>query len=89
LTSERVRKFAMENLPHLEEKARAKGITIVSNDHLDPAHKAIMILDAPSAETARDLVMEAGFMHFTQMEFYMVTPVAELVAKADQFPTIY
>ena len=89
LTNEKVRKFAMEHLPRLDEMARARGVTIIANDHLDPAHKAIMILEAPSAETVRDLVFEAGFMHFTEMEFYMVTPVAELVAKADQIPTIY
>ena len=31
----------------------------------------------------------SGFMHFTDMEFHLVTPVEELLRHADQFPTVY
>lgn len=89
MANAKVRKHAMENLPHLEEKAKAKGITISVNVHLDPAHKALMIFEAPSAEAVRDLVYEAGFMQFTEMEFYLTTPIPELVARVEEFPTVY
>ena len=76
-------------LPQFEEKANAKGVKVLLNIHLDPAHKALMLFEAPSAEVVRDLVYEGGFVQFTDMEFYMVTPVPELIAKAQNFPTVF
>jgi hypothetical protein len=89
MSNAKVRAHAMTYLPQVDEKAKAKGIEITLNVHLDPAHKALMVFDAPTAESVRDLMYEAGFVQFTDMEFYMVTPLPELVAKADQFPTVF
>lgn len=89
MSSEKVRRHALAVLPQLEEKAKAKGIEITLNVHLDPAHRALMIFEAPSAEAVRDLVYEGGFVQFTDMEFFLVTPIPELVAKVDQFPTVF
>ena len=65
------------------------GVKVLSNEHLDPSHQAILRLEAPTAEAARDFVMAAGFFHFTDMEFYLITPIAELLKNIDQKPTIY
>ncbi len=65
------------------------GIKVLSYDHLDPDHKALLRLEAPTAETARDFLLDAGFVHFTQMDFYLVTPVQELLKKVEKIPTIY
>jgi hypothetical protein len=84
-----VRAHALANLPHVDDKAKAKGITILTNVHLDPAHKALMIFDAPDAESVRDLMFEGGFVQFTDMEFFLVTPLPELVAKVGDYPTVF
>ena len=89
MANAKVRAHALEHLPHLDEKAKAKGITITLNVHLDPAHKALMVMEGPSAEAVRDLIFEAGFMQFTESELYLVTPLPELVAKVGEFPTVY
>jgi len=89
VSNEKVRRHALAVLPQLEEKAKAKGIEITVNVHLDPAHRALMIFDAPSAESVRDLVYEGGFMQFTEMEFFLITPIPELVSRVEEFPTIF
>jgi len=89
MANAKVREHAMATLPHLEERAKAKGIEITVNVHLDPAHRALTIFDAPNAESVRDLVYEGGFVQFTEMEFFLVTPLPELVARMADFPTIY
>ncbi|HWB67343.1 MAG TPA: hypothetical protein VG708_11015 [Mycobacteriales bacterium] len=89
MSNAKVRKHALANLPQLDDKAKARGVEIALNVHLDPAHRALMVFDAPSAEAVRDLVFEVGLMQFTEMEFFMVTPLSELVARVDEFPTIY
>jgi hypothetical protein len=89
LTSKAVRDFAMEYLPKIGENAAKHGVTVHNYDHLDPAHRALLLLDAPTAESARDFVFEAGFMHFTEMEFFLVTPVDELVQRAMDMPTVF
>jgi len=48
-----------------------------------------MLFEAPSAEVVRDLLYEGGFVQFTDMEFYLVTPVPELVARSLDFPTVF
>jgi hypothetical protein len=89
IANKAVRAFAQQayaNLPKLEQEL---GVKTVLNIHLDPGHKALMVLEAPTAEAARDLLVRGGFMHFTDMEFHLVTPIAEILQYADQFPTIY
>jgi len=89
MSNAKVRAHALAVLPQLEERAKAKGIEITVNVHLDPAHRALMIFDAPSAESVRDLVYEGGFMQFTEMELFLITPIPELVQRIDQFPTVF
>lgn len=54
-------KKAYEQLPALCKKLNVKVLLDV---HLDPNHKALMLLEAPTAEAARDLVMMAGVRVF-------------------------
>lgn len=89
LTNKAVRDFAMERMPKMNEYADRHGVTVLANDHLDPAHRALLMLEAPTAEAARDFVFEVGFIHFTEMEFFLVTPVAEMVSRAGEMPMVY
>jgi hypothetical protein len=89
MTNRAVREFAMEHLPKIDEYASNHGVRVLAFDHLDPAHRALLLLEAPTAEAARDFVFDAGFVHFTEMEFFLVTPVAELLQRAADMATIF
>ncbi len=89
LTNKAVREFAMSHLPRMDEYAAKHGVSVVANNHLDPAHRALLVLDAPTAEAARDFVYDAGFMQFTSMEFFLVRPVAEVIQAAGEIETVY
>lgn len=89
LTNKSVREFFKKTLAELPNVAKQLGVKMEMLIHLDPAHKAMMSLDAPNAEAARDFLVRGGFFHFTEMEFYFVTPMDELAKHVDEFPTIY
>lgn len=89
MTNAKVRKFALARLPKLPEMAAAKGIKIVLNIHLDPGHKAFMLFDSPNAEAVRDLIFESGLAHFTDSDFFLVTPIEELVKATADMPTLF
>lgn len=89
VTNKAVREFAKKALSNLDANASKMGVKVLSYDHLDPAHRALLRLEAPSAEAVRDFVVAAGFFHFTGMELFLVSPIAELLKNVDQVPTIY
>ena len=89
MTNKAVREFAMKSFPGQGELQKKFGVKVLMEIHLDPDHKAFMLFEAPTAEAVRDYVMYAGYAHFTNMEFHLVTPVAELLKHVDEMPTIY
>ncbi|HVV74727.1 MAG TPA: hypothetical protein VHC43_01730 [Mycobacteriales bacterium] len=54
--------------------------------HLDPSHRTLMLAEAPSAEVMRDFIFEAGLNQFNNLDFYMVTPIPEMIAKSAEWP---
>lgn len=54
--------------------------------HLDPSHRTLMLAEAPTAEAMRDFLFEVGMNQFNNLDFYLVTPVPELVAKSAEWP---
>jgi hypothetical protein len=89
LTNKAVREFMKQNFPKHPEIGRKLGVKKVWELHLDPDHKAITLLEAPTAEAVRDFLVQGGYMHFTDMRFHLVTPVEELIKHADEMPTIF
>ena len=90
VSSKAARQWFKKIFPEIENVAKQFGVKfVVPYIHLDPAHKALLLLEAPSAEAARDFVARAGFVQFTDMEFYLTTPVAELYRQIDDLPTVY
>lgn len=89
MTNAKVREFAMARLPKLPEMAAEKGVKILLDIHLDPGHKAFMLFESPNAELVRDLIFQSGLAHFTDSEFFLVTPIEELVRAAIDMPTLY
>jgi hypothetical protein len=89
LTNKAVRAFAKKTYEQLPKLTKRYNVTILSDIHLDPGHKAFMLFEAPNAEAVRDLLVIAGFTHFLDIEFYLVTPIDELLKHADEMPTLY
>ena len=57
--------------------------------HLDPGHKVLWVLDAPSAESVRDLIYEGGLAQWNDFEFYMTTKIEDLMAVTDKLAPIW
>jgi hypothetical protein len=89
MTNKAVRDFAMKMLGKRKSIAKKLKVKIVMELHLDPNHKAFLLLDAPTAEAARDFLVLAGYTHYTENEFHLVTPIEEMLKQVDQIPTIY
>lgn len=73
-----------EILP-LMEKSSIKPQVVL---HLDPGHKVLWLLDAPSAESVRDFFYEGGFNRWNDFEFYMTSSLEEIAA-LPQLPAIW
>ncbi len=89
MTNKSVREFLMKKMPEHEQLTKKLGVKVLSEIHLDPDHKAFMLFEAKSAEAVRDFLVQGGYTHYLRTEFYMVTPVAELLKHAEDMPTIF
>jgi hypothetical protein len=90
VSSKSAREWLKKMFPEIEGNAKKFGVKfVVPYIHLDPAHKGLMLLEAPNAEAVRDFLMQAGFFHILDMELYLVTPVSEFVKDVDKIPTVY
>ena len=89
LTNKAVRAFAKKTYGQLPKLAKRYGLKILLDIHLDPGHKAFMLFEAPNAEAVRDFLVVAGFTHFLDFEFHLVTPIAEILKHADEMPTLF
>ena len=89
MTSKAAREAAIKAYAEVEKSAKKKGARLVTDIHLDPDHKTFQLWEAPSAETVRDIMLQAGFFYFLNIELYLVTPVPDLLKEVDKFPTIY
>ncbi len=74
-----------EALPQLMEE---KDIKMIGDYHLDPEHRVILIFEASSVETVRDLLYESGLMHYNDGRIYPASRLSEVRDKAMSQPTI-
>lgn len=89
MSSKGAREAAMKAYESLGKHLAEKHVKVVLDLHLDPAHKSFMLLEAPSAEAVRDVLLFSGFGTFLDLEFHLITPIAELLPLASKFPTYY
>lgn len=89
LTNKAVRAFAKKAYGQLPKLTKRYGVKILLDIHLDPGHKAFMLFEAPNAEAVRDFLVVAGFTHFLDFEFHLVTPIVEILKHADEMPTLF
>lgn len=57
--------------------------------HLDPGHKVLWVLDAPSAESVRDFVYDAGLSRWNDFEFYMTSSLEKITKEIEKLPTVF
>lgn len=89
LTNKAVRAFAKKTYAQLPKLAKRYDVKVLLDIHLDPGHKAFMLFEAPNAEAVRDFLVVGGFTHFLDLEFYLVTPINEILKHADEMPTLF
>jgi hypothetical protein len=76
-----------QDMPRLAEEA---GITFISGPlHLDPGHRTMSVVDAPSIEAVTQLVYATGLSQWNTVEVCPITPVAEMMANLDAFPIVF
>ncbi len=90
MSSKAARSWAKKQFALMDGLAKELKIKfVIPYLHLDPAHKALMVLEAPSAEAVRDFIIRGGFLHFLDNDLYLATPVAEIMKHAEDIPTIF
>jgi len=57
--------------------------------HLDPGHKVLWVLEAPSAEAVRDFAYESGLSRWNDFEFFMTSSLEEVTSWVEHLPTIW
>lgn len=74
------------DIPRSLEKYKMKADAIF---HLDPGHKVLWVLDAPSSEVVRDMIYEAGLEQWNDFEFYMASSMEWITNLIQKQPTIW
>ena len=82
---------ALEGMGQLLPKLSAeRGVTFqVGPLHLDPGHRTISVVEAPSIEVVTQLVFDTGMSQWNTVEVCPVRPVQELMANVDDFPIVF
>lgn len=74
------------DIPVSLQKHKMKAEVIL---HLDPGHRVLWVLDAPSAETVRDWVYEAGLSRWNDFEFYMTSSLEDISKIVEKLPNVW
>ena len=86
----RVRARAIEGLGALPKLAEQAHVNVqVGPLHLDPGHRTLAILEAPSIEAVTSVVYDSGLSQWNTVEVFPVTPVAEMMANLNDFPIVF
>ena len=89
MSNKAAREMAKKAYAQLPSLCQQLNVKVLLDIHLDPNHKSFMLFEAPTAEAVRDLLLKAGFGHFLDMNFHLVTPIPELLKLINDVPTIY
>ena len=75
-----------KDLPAMLEKHKLKLDVLL---HLDPGHKILWIVDAPTAENVRDFLYASGLGRWNDFEFFMTSTLEEITSWTDKLPNIW
>jgi hypothetical protein len=87
----RTRARAMQGLGQdLPKLAADAGVRFdVPPLHLDPGHRTIAVVEAPSIEVVTRLLYDVGLTQWNDVQVYPVTPVSEMMARVEEFPIVF
>jgi hypothetical protein len=87
----RTRARAMQGLGQdLPKLAQEAGVRFeVAPLHLDPGHRTMSVVEAPSIEVVTKLLYDVGLTQWNTVEVCPVTPVSEMMARVEDFPIIF
>jgi hypothetical protein len=89
LTNKASRENDEESLRPASSLCKKLNAKLLLDLHLDPSHKGFMLFEAPTAEAVRDIVTMSGFMYYLDLDFHLVTPIADILKHVDEMPTIF
>jgi hypothetical protein len=75
-----------KDLPPMMAKHKIKPEVML---HLDPGHKIVWVVEAPSAENVRDFVYDSGLSRWNDFEFYMASRLEDVTSWVENLPTIW
>ncbi|MDA4123865.1 MAG: hypothetical protein OK438_00250 [Thaumarchaeota archaeon] len=75
-----------KSLPPMMQKHKVNAQVLL---HLDPGHKVLWVVDAPSAEAVRDFAYDSGLSTWNDFEFYMTSSLEEVSKWTEHLPTIW
>jgi hypothetical protein len=62
---------------------------VLEPQHLDPTHRVIAVVDAPSIEAANQFVFDTGLFQWNTVETFPLTPIGEMMPKLFDAPVVY
>jgi len=62
---------------------------ILEPQHLDPTHRVIAVVDAPSIEAVNQYVFDTGLFQWNTVETFALTPISEMMAKLSDTPVVF
>jgi hypothetical protein len=91
LSNGRSRARAIQGLGQdLPTRAADAGITFLTGPlHLDPGHRSVSVVEAPSIEAVTELVYATGLAQWNNVEVCPTTPVADLMGRLEEFPIVF
>ena len=80
----RVNERVHEMVPKMEEIGRKHQVALRSSHVLSPTHLAVLVLDAPNIEAARNFLEEGGVTQWNDVELYPSMSLQERMETSDR-----
>lgn len=74
------------DIPKLMQKHNVKAEVML---HLDPGHKILWVLDAPTSEVIRDMIYDGGLEQWNDFEFYMGSSLESILGSIRNQPVVW
>ena len=79
-----------QNLPaDIQPLLQKHGIKPEVIVHLDPGHKVLWVLEAPSSEAVRDMIYDGALQQWNDFEFYMASSMEWIMDKISKQPLVW
>ena len=62
---------------------------VLEPQHLDPTHRVMAVVDAPSIEAVNQFVFDTGLVQWNTVETFALTPIGEMMPKLFTTPIVF